>query len=52
MYTLFGMLQLLEEGASQTGEVLAHGAAEAGEVRIDELPDGERKVRFLIHLYK
>jgi hypothetical protein len=37
---------------SQTVEVLAHGAAEAGEVRIDEQPDSGRKVRFLIHLYK
>ena len=42
----------LEEGASQTAEVLAHGAAEVGEVSIDELLDGGKKICFVIHLYK
>src|SRR5437762_4782383 len=42
----------VEESASQTGKVLAHRAAEVGEVRIDDLPDGGKKVLFLIHLYK
>ncbi|PYU67885.1 MAG: hypothetical protein DMG49_17465 [Acidobacteria bacterium] len=34
----------VEESASQTGEVLAHRAAEAGEVSIDELPDSGKQV--------
>ena len=42
----------VEESASQTGKVLAHRAAEVGEVSIDELPDGGKKVFLLIHLYK
>ena len=42
----------LEEGTSQPGEVLADRAAKAGEVRIDELSDCEKKIRLVIHLYK
>lgn len=41
----------LEGGARQTGEILAHWEAEAGEVSINELPDGGKKIFFVIHLY-